>query len=255
LADIVPSVTHPFTYFETNVTGTAVVLEAAKAASVNRLVYAASSSCYGMPDHFPTPETSAIKPEYPYALTKWMGEELICHWGAVYGLEFNSLRLFNVFGPRARTSGTYGAVFGVFLAQKLAEKPLTIVGDGSQTRDFTYVSDVVRAFVLAGESVVHGEVFNVGSGGTYSIADLAIMIGGDTVNIPVRPGEPEMTFADTSKIQQTLGWSPEISFVEGVGKTLEVIKDWSDSPVWDPESIAEATQIWFKHLQRKDFSN
>ncbi|MCM1236041.1 MAG: NAD-dependent epimerase/dehydratase family protein [Ruminococcus flavefaciens] len=109
-------------------------------------MYAASSSCYGIPGEYPTKETAEIKPQYPYALTKRLGEETVLHWGQVYGLPVVTLRLFNVYGTRSRTSGTYGAVFGVFLAQKLAGKPFTVVGDGNQTRDFTYVTDIVDAF-------------------------------------------------------------------------------------------------------------
>ena len=147
LVDIVPSIEMPEQYFSANVTGTFNVLECAKANGIKRVIYAASSSSYGIPDVYPTDESSPIKPQYPYALTKYMGEELVLHWSQVYGLPAISLRLFNVYGTRSRTSGTYGAVFGVFLAQKLAGKPLTIVGDGSQTRDFTYVTEIGRAHV------------------------------------------------------------------------------------------------------------
>ena len=152
LADIVPSIVNPEGYFRANVVGTFVTLQAARAANIKRFVYVASSSCYGIPDSYPTPETAEIRPQYPYALTKWLGECEVMHWAQVYGLPALSLRFFNIYGPRARTSGTYGAVFGVFLAQLLAGKPLTIVGDGEQTRDFTYVSDAVDALVCAAES-------------------------------------------------------------------------------------------------------
>jgi UDP-glucose 4-epimerase len=248
LADIVPSIQQPLGYYRTNVTGTAHVMEACRDAGVRRVVYAASSSCYGLPDVFPTPETAAIRPEYPYALTKNLGEQIVLHWGKVYGIRTLALRLFNVFGPRSRTSGTYGAVFGVFLAQKLAGKPLTIVGDGTQTRDFTYVTDVAEAFVRAAESDVTGEVFNVGSGGTYSVNQLADLIGGPREHIPKRPGEPDCTFADTAKIRRSLGWSPAVAFPDGVRNVLARIEDWRDAPVWTPESIREATKDWFRYL-------
>jgi UDP-glucose 4-epimerase len=156
LADIVPSIQRPLAYHKANVDGTIAVLEAARSAGVKRFVYAASSSCYGIPDRFPTTETAPIRPQYPYALTKYLGEQLVLHWGQVYDLPCVSLRLFNVYGPRSRTSGTYGAVFGVFLAQKLAGQPFTVVGDGSQTRDFTFVTDVVDAFLRAAESDIEG---------------------------------------------------------------------------------------------------
>ena len=155
LADIVPSIQKPGEYFRSNVNGTFNVLQASLAAKVKKFIYAASSSCYGIPDNYPTSEDAEIKPQYPYALTKRMGEELVLHWAKIYKLSAISLRLFNVYGPRSRTSGTYGAVFGVFLAQKLANAPYTVVGDGSQSRDFTYVSDVVNAFFRAAESEIN----------------------------------------------------------------------------------------------------
>lgn len=248
LADIVPSIQQPLKYHRANVDGTIAALEAARSSGVKRFIYAASSSCYGIPEQLPTPETALIKAEYPYALTKYVGEQYVLHWNKVYKLPCVSLRLFNVFGPRSRTSGAYGAVFGVFLAQKLAGKPFTVVGGGTQTRDFTFVTDAVDAFVKAAESQVEGEIFNVGSGGTYSVNYLVKLLGGDTVNISKRPGEPDCTFADIRKITQALGWQPKVSFEEGVRIMLENIDHWQDAPVWDEKSIAEATQDWFAYL-------
>ena len=248
LADIVPSIVNPLGYFSANVDGTVIILDVARRQGITKLVYAASSSCYGTPDTYPTPETAEIRPQYPYAFTKWGGEQTALHWSQVYGLPFVALRLFNVFGPRSRTSGTYGAVFGVFLAQKLAGAPMTIVGDGTQTRDFTYVTDVARAFLAAALSEVSGQSFNVGSGGTYSINSLVEMLDGPFNYIPKRPGEPECTFADTSRISEVLGWFPVVGFDEGVRSMLEHIDYWRDAPVWNPESIAEATTEWFAYL-------
>ena len=248
LADIVASIEQPLDYHHSNVDGTATVLEAARRNGVNRFVYTASSSCYGIANVFPTSETAPVRPMYPYALSKYVGEQYVLHWNLVYNLPCVSLRLFNVYGPRSRTSGAYGAVFGVFLAQKLAGKPFTVVGDGEQTRDFTFVTDVVDAFVCAAESEIEGEVFNVGSGNTYSINDLVRLLGGDVGYVPKRPGEPECTFADTGKISRVLGWRPKVSFEEGVQTMLENIDQWRDAPVWDTESIAEATRVWFECL-------
>jgi UDP-glucose 4-epimerase len=249
LADIVPSIEKPRDYFRANVDGTFNVLEQAKNVGVKRLVYAASSTCYGIPDVFPTPETAPISTKYPYALTKNLGEQLVMHWAEVYKLPALSLRMFNVYGPRARTGGTYGAVFGVFLAQLLARRPLTIVGDGTQTRDFTYVTDVVEAFLAAANSEKMATVYNVGSGGTYSVNDLVSLLGAkDIVHIPKRPGEPDCTFADTAKIERDLGWKANVSFEQGVGEMLKHIDAWRDAPVWTPEKIGEATQGWFKYL-------
>jgi len=250
LADIVPSIEDPLRYLRANVDGTATVMEAAHRAGVRRVVYAASSSCYGIPDNFPTNEEAQARPEYPYALTKYLGEQIALHWGRVYGVGVVSLRLFNVYGPRSRTSGAYGAVFGVFLAQRLAGQRLTIVGDGTQTRDFTYVTDVADAFVKAAESDTNLEVLNVGSGGTYSVNLLARLVGGETTNIPKRPGEPGCTYADTRKIRRMLGWEPLVTFEEGVAAVLERIEDWADAPVWTPDTIADATRAWFENLSQ-----
>ena len=119
MADIVPSIENPKEYYDCNVTGTFNVLESSRAAKVKKIVYAASSSSYGVPDSYPTAETADIRPQYPYALTKYMGEELVMHWSQTYNIPAIALRLFNVYGPRSRTTGAYGAVFGVFLSQKI----------------------------------------------------------------------------------------------------------------------------------------
>lgn len=252
LADIVPSINSPMAYFASNVTGTATLVESARKAGVEKFIYTASSSCYGIPDEYPTPESAEIRPQYPYALTKWLGEEVVRHWFQVYGLPSVSLRLFNVYGPRSRTAGTYGAVFGVFLAQKLAGQPMTIVGDGTQRRDFTYVTDVVNAFMAAAESEDSGLVLNVGTGEAQSINRLVELLSGESVHIPKRPGEPDITLADISAISQSLRWRPQIDFGSGVVKMLENIDYWKDAPVWDPDSIADATAVWFDKLGRNE---
>jgi UDP-glucose 4-epimerase len=235
------------------VAGTLKVVEFVRALKIPRLVYAASSSCYGIAEDYPTSEKSRIQLEYPYALTKYMGEEIILHWSKVYGFSATSLRLFNVFGLRSRTSGSYGAVIGVFLAQKLADKPLTIVGDGSQSRDFTHVSDVVNAFVssLEVETSENTRIYNVGSGRTQTVSYLAKLIGGPTVPLPKRPGEPDITFADITKIKAELGWNPNQKFEDGVLELLENIDQFKDAPVWDVKSIERATDVWFKRLSKE----
>lgn len=251
LADIVPSIQKPWEYYSSNVLGTYNVVECARTAGIKKLVYAASSSCYGIPDEFPTDEKAEIRPQYPYALTKRLGEETVLHWGQVYNLPVITLRLFNVYGTRSRTSGTYGAVFGVFLAQKLAGKPFTVVGTGEQTRDFTYVTDVADAFYTAAMSDIVNETFNVGSGGTYSVNRLCELLGGEVVHIPKRPGEPDCTFANTQKIEKALGWRAKVSLEEGAKKILENIDYWREAPVWTPDTIDVATKDWFKYLGDK----
>ena len=248
LADIVPSITNPDDYFKSNVLGTYNVLAASEKHKIKRFIYSASSSCYGIPEQYPTKEDALINPEYPYALTKKMGEDLVIHWEKVYKLPSISLRFFNVYGTRSRTSGTYGAVFGVFLAQKIANKPFTVVGDGEQTRDFTYVSDIVDALYIAMKSKISGEIFNVGSGKTISINYLVELLKGSKVHIPKRPGEPDCTFANIEKIQNILNWCPVVSIEEGVKKIIKNINYWKDAPVWTPEMIEIATKKWFEKL-------
>jgi len=248
LADIVPSIENPDTYYQANVTGTFNVMKACKKFNVGKVVYSASSSCYGIPDIVPTPETAEIQPQYPYALTKFLGEQIVLHWSHVYGVPSVSTRLFNVYGPRSRTSGTYGAVFGVFLAQKLNKKPFTVVGDGTQTRDFTYVEDVTSALLTASESNLKGEIINIGSDNTYSVNRVVALLGGEVVYIPKRPGEPDCTWADISKVKKLLKWSPTVSIEQGIKNLLDNIDYWSEAPVWDPDSISIATKKWFEYL-------
>lgn len=249
IGDLVPSIEQPVDYVSTNTMGTVRVLEAARRAGVRKFVYAASSTCYGFAE-VPTREDAPISPQYPYALSKYMGEEAVMHWGKVYQLPAVSIRIFNAYGTRSRTSGAYGAVFGVFLAQKLAEKPFTVVGDGTQRRDFLYVTDVAQAFFLAAQSGRPGEIYNVGAGAPQSVNRLVELLGGGgVVHLPKRPGEPDCTWADTTKISSELGWKPRVSFEEGVGRMLENIDYWRQAPVWDESSIAQATSEWFKYLQ------
>jgi len=252
LADIVPSIKNPLSYHHSNVEGTISVLEASRINNIKRFIYAASSSCYGIPKRYPTSETAPTNPQYPYALTKYLAEQYVMHWNKVYDLPSLSLRMFNVYGPRSRTSGAYGAVFGVFLAQKIAKKPFTIVGDGNQTRDFVFVSDVVKAYFLSAKSNLKGEIFNVGSGENQSINKLANLLGGEKkIYIPKRPGEPDKTLADITQIKKKIGWQPEISLEEGVKIMLKNIEHWKNAPIWNEKSIYKATKDWFKYLDKK----
>jgi len=248
IGDIVPSIERPVDYMSANVMGTVKALEAARWARVKRFVYAASSSCYGLATELPTTENAPIRPQYPYALSKLLGEQATLHWGQVYKLPVNSIRIFNAYGLRSRTTGAYGAVFGVFLAQKLAGKPLTVVGDGTQRRDFLYVTDVARAFLLAGATERVQQVYNLGAGRPQSVNRLVELLGGAVVHLPKRPGEPDCTWADTGKIQRELGWQPRVAFELGVATMLEHIDYWRSAPVWDVASIQQATKTWFAFL-------
>lgn len=247
IGDIVPSIERPTEYMSVNVQGTVRVLECARAARVAKFVYAASSSCYGLAAT-PTREDHPIGPQYPYALSKYQGEQAALHWHQVYGLPVNVIRIFNAYGTRVRTTGAYGAVFGVFFKQKLAGKPFTVVGDGTQRRDFLYVTDVAQAFLKAGESKLVGQIWNLGAGNPQSVNRLVELIGGTTTYIPKRPGEPDVTWADITKITRDLEWKPVISFEEGVGRMMADISAWQDAPLWDPQSIAKATKTWFEYL-------
>lgn len=247
LGDIVPSIEQPIDYMSVNVQGTVHVLECARHAGVEKLVYAASSSCYGLAD-VPTREGHPIAPQYPYALSKYMGEQAALHWHRLYGLPINSIRIFNAYGPRVRTTGAYGAVFGVFFKQKLEGRPLTVIGDGSQRRDFLYVTDVAEAFLCAAETSRTGEIWNLGAGQPQTVNRLAELIGGPVTHIPKRPGEPDCTWADIAKLQRDLDWRPKVAFEDGVRQMLAYIEDWRDAPLWDPNSIAAATKSWFRYL-------
>lgn len=250
IGDIVPSIEKPAEYMDVNVQGTVKVLEACREAKIKKLVYAASSSCYGLAET-PTDEKAPIQPQYPYALSKYMGEMACFHWHKVYRLPINSIRIFNAYGIRSRTSGAYGAVIGVFLKQKLAGKPFTLVGDGTQTRDFVYASDVAEAFFLAADTARNGEIYNLGAGNPQSINRLIELLQGEVVTMPKRPGEPDCTWANISKIQRELKWSPKVSFEEGIRRVLDQIEYWREAPLWDIESIQKSTKPWFECLTQR----
>ncbi len=252
IGEIVPSIEQPINYMDINVQGTVRMLEASRLNCINKFIYAASSSCYGLAET-PTNENHKIEPMYPYALSKYLGELATFHWGKVYGVKINSICIFNAYGPRVRTQGAYGAVFGVFLKQKLVGKPLTIVGDGSQSRDFVYVTDVAKSFLAAAEKPIFGERFNVGGGRPQSITQLANLIGGEIAYIPRRPGEPKATHADISKAKLLLDWSPVVDFEYGVREMMKNISAWENAPLWDENSIAEATKSWFRYLGNNEF--
>jgi len=250
IGDIVPSIERPIDYMTVNVQGTVRVLEAARAGKIKKLVYAASSSCYGLAD-VPTKENHPIAPEHPYALSKYQGEMAVMHWRRVYKLPVNSIRIFNAYGPRARTTGAYGAVLGVFFKQKLAGKPFTVIGDGTQRRDFLYVTDVADAFLRAAEAEQTGEIWNLGAGNPQSVNKLVELIGGTVTYIPKRPGEPDCTWADITKITRDPKWKPVVPFEEGVRRMMQDIELWRDAPLWDPQSIAKATKTWFEYLGKE----
>lgn len=248
VGDIVPSIENPSYYIANNVLGTLNVLEACKNSKIKKLVYAASSSCYGIAK-VPTKENHLINTLYPYAISKYQGEQLALHWSKVYNIPTNSIRIFNAYGPRVRTTGAYGAVFGVFFKQKLSNKNFTVVGNGKQKRDFIYVTDLANAFYKVANIRQTSQIYNVGAGKPVSINKLVNLIGGNVTYIPKRPGEPDITWANISKIMKDAKWKPKISFDIGVKRMLKNINDWKDAPLWDVDSINDATKTWFKFMK------
>ncbi len=248
IGDIVPSIEQPTNYMDVNIQGTVRVLECARAARVEKFVYAASSSCYGLAAT-PTDEQHPIAPQYPYALSKYLGEVASFHWRQVYKLPVNSVCIFNAYGPRVRTTGLWrrGRAFGV-RQKRRRQAFFTVVGDGTQTRDFICVTDIAEAFLAAGETKISGERFNIGTGKPQPINRLVEILGGDVVHVPKRPGEPDCTWANIDKIQRLLGWKPTVSFADGVNRMLADIELWRDAPLWEPTSIAKATETWFRYL-------
>jgi len=249
IGDIVPSIEKPYEYINTNVLGTANILDISRNCPLEKFIYAASSSCYGLAST-PTNEKHPISNLYPYALSKYQGEQCCFHWNKVYNLPVNSIRIFNAYGTRVRTTGAYGAVFGVFLKQKIENQPFTVVGDGSQKRDFLYVTDVAEAFYAASKTDKVGEIYNLGAGNPQTIERLTKLIGGEVVYLPKRPGEPDCTWADISKIQKDLDWNQKISFKDGVELMIQDIQNWKDAPLWNKDNIKEATKTWFKFMKK-----
>ena len=216
LAEIVPSIKNPKKYFINNVLGTLNMLEAAKKAKVKKFIYAASSSCYGSPKKIPTSETDKIDTQHPYAFTKFLGEEVVIKYAKFFKMPNISCRFFNVYGQRLNTKSQYAAVFGNFLTQKKKMEPLTIIGSGNQTRDFIHVDDLTNALIKLARSNLKNKIYNLGSGKETSINKIANMIGGKKIFIAKRPGDPNQSCANVSKIKKDIKWEPKISINEGI---------------------------------------
>ena len=249
IADIVPSIEKPFEYCNNNFIGTLRILEAMRHHKIKKIIFAASASCYGIPKKYPTNEKEKILTKYPYAFSKFISELAIIHWAEVYKINFISLRLFNVYGLRSRTTGAYGAVMGIFLKQKLSNKPLTLVGDGNQKRDFVNVTDVAEAFVKAFKSKIKNEIFNIGASKPIKIIELIKMLNCKFIKIKKRPGEPDITFANIYKARKYLKWQPRMSFEDGMNELIQNINYWDKAPLWNKKSINKSTKTWFKYLR------
>ncbi|OGG04342.1 hypothetical protein A2Z33_04040 [Candidatus Gottesmanbacteria bacterium RBG_16_52_11] len=232
------SLAEPFAFHETNVSGTVNVLEAARKANVKKLIYAASSTCYGNA-RCPTPETAPVAPVSPYGLTKFLGEEYVMHWGQVFRLPVVSLRLYYVYGPKIRPGGSYGALVTMFLNQLLTEGHVTLSGDGSQKRDFTYVADAVDALVTAARSSIFGEIFNAGSGQVSDLKKLAGLLGGRIVHAKPLSGEIMSAYPDLHKIRRILKWKPKTDIITGIAMVLASRDMWEKNPGNAPDRMRD----------------
>lgn len=224
-ARIQPAIKNPLLAVRVNAIGTCNVLQAAHARGVRRVIYSSTSSAYGRKNSPPQVESMRNDCLNPYSVSKVCGEELCKMYNQLYGLETISFRYFNVYGERQPTRGQYAPVIGLFMKQKAEGNPCTIVGDGKQRRDYTYVGDVVRANLLAAateESKALGQLFNVGTGQNYNIFDLVEMVQNDHMFIPPRPGESRETLADITKIKALLGWRPKTLLSEWIKKSRNI---------------------------------
>lgn len=214
-ARIQPTIEDPLKAFENNMIGTATVLECARVCRVKRVMYSSTSAAYGLANTPPLSETMPTDCLNPYSVSKVAGEEMCRMYARLYGMETVSFRYFNVYGERQPLRGQYAPVIGIFLRQRAAGEPMTIVGDGTQRRDFTYVGDVVEANIEAAtmmqpQDYEWGQVYNIGTGRNYSINEIAALMGGEIAFIPPRPAESQLSLANASKARNEIGWSAKV---------------------------------------------
>lgn len=216
------SIAKPVDTHMTNVVGTLNVLIAARDAKVRRLIYSGSSSIYGDQATMPLVETMAPNPLNPYALQKYVGEQYTRMFHRLFAMQTLTLRYFNVYGPRMASEGAYVTVISAFMAARRRGEPLQIHGDGEQTRDFTHVSDIVAANVLAMDAkIADGRAINIGAGHNVSVNRIADLIGGPRIQLEGRKGDMRDTLADTSEAARILGWHPRVSVEDGVKRLLQ----------------------------------
>jgi UDP-glucose 4-epimerase len=218
-ARIQPAILNPIEAVSINSVGTCTVLQCSREVGVKRVIYSSTSSAYGM-NQSPNVETQIDDCLNPYSVSKVNGEKLCKMYTSLYGLPTIVFRYFNVYGERQPLKGQYAPVIGIFLRQRESGDPLTIVGDGNQRRDFTYVGDVVNANILAAikevDSDAFGQVYNVGTGNNHSVNEIARMISDNTVNIPPRPGESRVTLANNQKLRSTFDWEPTMKLEDWI---------------------------------------
>jgi UDP-glucose 4-epimerase len=224
-ARIQPAILNPIEAVSINVLGTCTVLQCAREAGVKRVMYSSTSSAYGFNDT-PNIETQQDDCLNPYSVSKVSGEKLCKMYTQLYGLPTITFRYFNVYGERQPLKGQYAPVIGIFLRQKKAKEPLTIIGKGNQRRDFTYVGDVVNANISAAIAEVDdsafGQVYNIGTGKNYSINEVAKMISENIINIPPRSGETVLSLANNNKFCDTFGWKPETNLETWIKSNLNI---------------------------------
>ena len=222
-ARIGPAIENPVNALNINTIGTCNVLQCAREVGAKKVLYSSTSSGYGL-NEAPNVETQPDDCLNPYSVSKIAGEKLCKMYTDLYGLKTIVFRYFNVFGERAPRKGQYAPVTGIFLRQKSAGEPLTIVGDGEQRRDYIYVKDVANANIMAAisnpDDEAYGQVYNVGSGKNYSVNEIASFISDDTINIPPRVGEARNSLANIDKIQKTFAWKPEMNVEEWIKTQL-----------------------------------
>ena len=222
-ARIGPAIENPVNALNINTIGTCNVLQCAREVGAKKVLYSSTSSGYGLNDA-PNVETQPDDCLNPYSVSKIAGEKLCKMYTDLYGLKTIVFRYFNVFGERAPRKGQYAPVTGIFLRQKAAGEPLTIVGDGEQRRDYIYVKDVANANIMAAisnpDDDAYGQVYNVGSGKNYSVNEIASFISDDTINIPPRIGEARNSLANIEKIQKTFAWKPEVDVEQWIKTQL-----------------------------------
>lgn len=256
LANIVDSIKEPFNYYINNVSLTMNFLEFFRAIGCKKFIYCASSSCYGDSPPLPTDENAPIDCKYPYALSKYMGEELVLHYGEIYNMPVISFRIFNIYSPYIKSGKGYGSVIKTFARSYLEifkdKKPLIMIGSGMQNRDFLHVKDCSRALIMGAESDIKNEVFNLGANEPHSINYLIKLMFGDDyprTSMEPRPGEPNTTWADTEKIQEALGWKPEISFEQGIAEVIENIENYRGFPYFDEVGYKKVHEEWNKYIK------
>ena len=241
----VTSINNPEIFFSTNIHGTVKVLQASKQSDLKKFVYAGSSSVYGDAST-PTLETDSISPMTPSCLTKSQAEEICLHWGEVFEIPVNGLRIFNAYGPRDKTKIYPGSAFSIWMKQKNQDQPLTVVGDGSHARDFVYCTDVANAFYIAALEGKDGEIYNIGSGKAVTLNEITDRIKGKKLFIKNKEDEPVKTWADISKFQFDCNWQPRTPMESGVEFSLDVLEDWKGDNNWDENNLSEFFQAWFE---------